>query len=36
MDRNWSLTPEEVAAGYTLTCRATPITEKVTVDYDAP
>jgi ring-1,2-phenylacetyl-CoA epoxidase subunit PaaE len=35
MDRNWALTPEEIAAGYTLTCRSTPITEKVTVDYDA-
>jgi ring-1,2-phenylacetyl-CoA epoxidase subunit PaaE len=35
MDRNWALTPEEVAAGYTLTCRSTPVTEKVTVDYDA-
>jgi ring-1,2-phenylacetyl-CoA epoxidase subunit PaaE len=36
MDRNWALTPEEVAAGYTLTCRSTPVTEKVTVDYDMP
>ena len=36
MDRNWALTPEEVAAGYALTCQSTPVTEKVTVDYDAP
>jgi len=35
MDRNWALTPEEVTAGYTLTCRSIPITDKVTVDYDA-
>ncbi len=34
MDINYSLEPEEVAAGYVLTCQARPLTEKVIVDFD--
>jgi ring-1,2-phenylacetyl-CoA epoxidase subunit PaaE len=34
MDVNYSLEPEEVAAGYVLTCQARPLTEKVVVNYD--
>jgi ring-1,2-phenylacetyl-CoA epoxidase subunit PaaE len=35
MDVNWGLEPDEVAAGYILTCQSHPKTEKVTVDFDA-
>ncbi len=35
MDRNYALEPEEVAAGYVLTCQSHPRTEKVVLDYDA-
>ncbi|GAA2624960.1 phenylacetate-CoA oxygenase/reductase subunit PaaK [Dactylosporangium fulvum] len=35
MARNFALEPEELAAGYVLTCQAMPITERVVVDYDA-
>jgi ring-1,2-phenylacetyl-CoA epoxidase subunit PaaE len=35
MDRNYALEPEEVAAGYVLTCQSHPTTEKVVLDYDA-
>ncbi len=35
MDRNYALEPDEVAAGYVLTCQSHPRTEKVTLDYDA-
>lgn len=35
MDVNWGLEPDEVAAGYVLTCQAHPATEKVVVDFDA-
>jgi ring-1,2-phenylacetyl-CoA epoxidase subunit PaaE len=35
MARNYALEPDEVAAGYVLTCQASPVTEEVTVDYDA-
>ena len=35
MARNFALEPDEVAAGYVLTCQALPITDKVVVDYDA-
>ena len=35
MDVNWGLEPDEVAAGYILTCQAHPKTEKITVDFDA-
>lgn len=35
MDRNWALDPAEVAAGFVLTCQATPATDELTVDFDA-
>ena len=35
MDVNWGLEPDEVAAGYILTCQSHPVTEKITVDFDA-
>jgi ring-1,2-phenylacetyl-CoA epoxidase subunit PaaE len=35
MERNYALEPEEVAAGYVLTCQSHPRTAKVTLDYDA-
>jgi ring-1,2-phenylacetyl-CoA epoxidase subunit PaaE len=35
MARNYALEPDELAAGYVLTCQASPVTETVTVDYDA-
>jgi ring-1,2-phenylacetyl-CoA epoxidase subunit PaaE len=35
MDVNWGLEPDEVAAGYILTCQAHPKSEKITVDFDA-
>lgn len=34
MDVNYSLEPEEVQAGYILTCQARPLTEEVEVDFD--
>lgn len=34
MDVNWGLEPDEIAAGYILTCQSHPCTEKVTVDFD--
>ena len=35
MDVNWGLEPDEVAAGYILTCQSHPTTENVFVDFDA-
>ncbi|MDQ2849848.1 MAG: phenylacetate-CoA oxygenase/reductase subunit PaaK [Actinomycetota bacterium] len=35
MRRNYALEPEEVAAGYILTCQAIPTTDTLTVDYDS-
>jgi ring-1,2-phenylacetyl-CoA epoxidase subunit PaaE len=35
MRRNYALEPEEVEAGYVLTCQTVPVSEAVTVDYDA-
>jgi ring-1,2-phenylacetyl-CoA epoxidase subunit PaaE len=35
MARNYSLEPAEVAQGYVLTCQSRPLTDRVTVDYDA-
>jgi ring-1,2-phenylacetyl-CoA epoxidase subunit PaaE len=35
MRRNYALEPEEVAAGYVLTCQSLPATETVTVNYDS-
>jgi ring-1,2-phenylacetyl-CoA epoxidase subunit PaaE len=34
MDVNYSLEPDEVAAGYILTCQARPLTEELEVDFD--
>ncbi|MFF0309641.1 2Fe-2S iron-sulfur cluster-binding protein [Streptosporangium sp. NPDC004379] len=34
MSGNWALTEEELAAGYVLTCRSVPATDRVTVDFD--
>jgi ring-1,2-phenylacetyl-CoA epoxidase subunit PaaE len=35
MARNYALEPDEVAAGYVLTCQSSPVTDNLTVDYDA-
>lgn len=35
MDENWSLEPDEVAAGFILTCQSHPTTERIVVDFDA-
>jgi ring-1,2-phenylacetyl-CoA epoxidase subunit PaaE len=35
MARNFALEPEELAAGYVLTCQSSPLTDKLVVDYDA-
>lgn len=35
MARNYALEPDEIAAGYVLTCQSSPTTDAVTVDYDA-
>ena len=35
MRRNYALEPEELDAGYVLTCQALPASEVITVDYDA-
>ncbi|WFE33267.1 1,2-phenylacetyl-CoA epoxidase subunit PaaE [Micromonospora sp. WMMD975] len=35
MARNYALEPDEVAAGYVLTCQSSPTTDDLTVDYDA-
>ncbi|MBB2986858.1 1,2-phenylacetyl-CoA epoxidase subunit PaaE [Terracoccus luteus] len=35
MRRNYALGPDEVAAGFVLTCQALPVTDAVTVDFDA-
>ncbi|WNV76787.1 1,2-phenylacetyl-CoA epoxidase subunit PaaE [Geodermatophilus sp. DSM 44513] len=35
MRRNYALEPAEVAAGYVLTCQSVPVTDVVTVDFDA-
>ncbi|MBE1485673.1 1,2-phenylacetyl-CoA epoxidase subunit PaaE [Plantactinospora soyae] len=34
MARNYALEPDEVAAGYVLTCQSSPITDTVVIDYD--
>ncbi|MBF9128606.1 phenylacetate-CoA oxygenase/reductase subunit PaaK [Plantactinospora sp. S1510] len=34
MARNYALEPDEVAAGYVLTCQSSPVTDTVVVDYD--
>jgi ring-1,2-phenylacetyl-CoA epoxidase subunit PaaE len=35
MRRNYALEPEEVAAGYVLTCQALPVSDTATVSYDS-
>ena len=35
MDANWALEPEEIAAGYVLTCQSHPSSQRVVLDYDA-
>jgi ring-1,2-phenylacetyl-CoA epoxidase subunit PaaE len=35
MRRNYALEPDEVAAGYVLTCQSLPVSDEVTVDFDA-
>jgi ring-1,2-phenylacetyl-CoA epoxidase subunit PaaE len=35
MARNFALEPDELAAGYVLTCQSTPATDRVVVDYDS-
>ena len=35
MDVNWGLEPEEVEKGYILTCQSHPVTDQITVDFDA-
>jgi ring-1,2-phenylacetyl-CoA epoxidase subunit PaaE len=34
MDANWALEPDELAAGYVLTCQSRPTSERLTLDYD--
>ena len=34
MDVNWGLEPDEVEAGFILTCQSHPTTERVVVDFD--
>ncbi|MCW3075195.1 MAG: phenylacetic acid degradation protein [Flaviaesturariibacter sp.] len=34
MDENWGLEPDEVAAGFILSCQAHPRTERIVVDFD--
>ena len=35
MDTNWALEPDEIRAGYVLTCQSHPTTPTVTLDFDA-
>jgi ring-1,2-phenylacetyl-CoA epoxidase subunit PaaE len=35
MAANWALEPDELAAGYVLTCQSTPTSDELVVDYDA-
>ncbi|MGZ8561716.1 MAG: 2Fe-2S iron-sulfur cluster-binding protein, partial [Flavisolibacter sp.] len=35
MDVNWGLEPDEVEQGFILTCQSHPLTEQITVDFDA-
>jgi ring-1,2-phenylacetyl-CoA epoxidase subunit PaaE len=35
MRRNYALEPDEVEAGYVLTCQSLPASDRITVDYDA-
>ncbi len=35
MRRNFALEPAELAAGFVLTCQSLPVSDQLTVDYDA-
>ena len=35
MARNYALEPDELAAGYVLTCQSSPLTDTLYIDYDA-
>ena len=35
MARNYALEPDELAAGYVLTCQSSPVTDRLVIDYDA-
>jgi ring-1,2-phenylacetyl-CoA epoxidase subunit PaaE len=35
MRRNYALEQEELDAGYVLTCQSLPVSDQITVDYDA-
>ena len=35
MAQNYALEPDELAAGYVLTCQSSPTTAHLVVDYDA-
>ncbi|HCU51968.1 MAG TPA: phenylacetic acid degradation protein, partial [Micromonosporaceae bacterium] len=35
MAANWALEPDELAAGYVLTCQSSPTSDQLVVDYDA-
>ena len=35
MAHNYALEPDEIAAGYILTCQSSPVTDRLVVDYDA-
>ena len=35
MRRNYALEEHELEAGYILTCQAVPMSDEITVDYDA-
>jgi ring-1,2-phenylacetyl-CoA epoxidase subunit PaaE len=35
MLRNFALEPAEIAAGFVLTCQSVPVSEQITVDFDA-
>ncbi len=35
MAHNYALEPDEIAAGYVLTCQSSPVTDRLVVDYDA-
>jgi ring-1,2-phenylacetyl-CoA epoxidase subunit PaaE len=34
MEENYALEPDEIAAGFVLTCQSVPTTPEVEVDYD--
>ena len=35
MTKNYALEPDEIAKGIVLACQAHPVTDRVTLDYDA-